>query len=421
MKKKQFRLTRKQFFIILSALLAVVVIAETVLLVKTFAGKKSSKKTSKATKTEEVTPSPVPKDVRKVARVDYREIRPNGYTSCKVFTYDELGRETMAEIYINGELRTVEMTSYYNTGSKRETLRVAESDEVNAGELTLSSVVFMDDFGDVLQEYAMDSIVTSEQFDDDGHLVEIVFSVARNNTFRNDSISWKYSGDVVTERTVTKGDGQTTRREYDYDESGRVCAVREYRTEKGKEEGKPYTAEITYDGNRRTEIVNRNGVINENVYLNGALSSCKFTYPEGDVLEYEYLIIPEFGKLARTEFGTPYHQCCYLKRIKEDGTEFVTIKPQYDSEHRVTTSCDSGIVTGNYYRDFRYAYEENGRLAVFLIDVKTFDNKIVDTTEYHYHYDEFGDVDSFLLYRADEEQPLAEGTVEWITVPGTVQ
>ena len=415
MKKKQFRLTRKQFFIILSALLAVVVIAETVLLVKTFAGKKSSKKTPKGTSTKEATPSPVPQDVRKVARVDFREIRPDGYTSCKVFTYDELGRETMAEIYIYGELRTVEMTSYYNTGSKRETLRVAESDEVNAGELTLSSVVFMDNSGEVLNEYAMDSIVTSEKFDDDGHLVEIVFSVTR------DSISWKYRDDVVTERTVTRGDGQTARREYDYDESGRVCAIREYRAENGKEEGKPYTAEITYDGNRKTETVNRNGVINENVYLDGALSSCKFTYPEGDVVEYEYLIIPEFGKLARTEFGTPYHQCFFAKRRYATGEESVTISPEYDSEHRVTTSCDSGIVTGNYYRSFRYAYEENGRLAVFLIDMKTFDNKIVDTTEYHYHYDEFGDVDSFLLYRADEEQPLAEGTVEWITVPGTVQ
>ena len=421
MKKKQFRLTRKQFFIILSALLAVVVIAETVLLVKTFAGKKSSKKTPKGTSTKEATPSPVPQDVRKVARVDFREIRSDGYTSCKVFTYDELGRENMAETYINGELRTVEMTSYYNTGSKRETLRPAESDEENAGVLTLSSMVFMDNFGEVLNEYAMDSIVTSEQFDDDGHLVEIVFSVTRDSIVRNDSISWKYRGDVVTERTVTKGDGQTARREYDYDESGRVCAVREYRTEKGKEEGKPYTAEITYDGNRRTETVNRNGVINENVYLDGALSSCKFTYPEGDVVEYEYLIIPEFGKLARTEFGTPYHQCFFAKRRYATGEESVTISPEYDSEHRVTTSCDSGIVTGNYYRSFRYAYEENGRLAVFLIDMKTFDNKIVDTTEYHYHYDEFGDVDSFLLYRADEEQPLAEGTVEWITVPGTVQ
>ncbi|MBO4324248.1 MAG: hypothetical protein J5845_02445 [Lachnospiraceae bacterium] len=420
MKKKQFRLTRKQFFIILSALLAVVVIAETVLLAKTFAGKKSSKKTPKGTSTKEATPSPVPQDVRKVARVDFREIRPDGYTSCKVFTYDELGRETMAEIYINGELRTVEMTSYYNTGSKRETLRVAESDEVNAGELTLSSVVFMDDFGDVLQEYAMDSIVTSEQFDDDGHLVEIVFSVARNNTFRNDSISWKYSGDVVTERTVTKGDGQTARREYDYDESGRVCAVREYRTENGKEEGKPYTAEITYDGNRRTETVNRNGVINENVYLNGALSSCKFTYPEGDVLEYEYLIIPEFGKLARTEFGTPYHQlCCVRQRHEEE--EVTMVNPEYDSENRVITARDEGVTTGNYYRRFRYSYGENGRLDTFYIDVLTYSDILEYTTEYHYHYDAFGDVDSILIYTSDGEQPVSEVTIEWITVPGTVQ
>ena len=421
MKKKQFKLTRKQFFIILSALLAVVVIAETVLLVKTFAGKKSSKKTPKGTSTKEATPSPVPQDVRKVARVDCR----GSWAGSATFTYDEFGRETMAEVYSYGKLKYVEMTYYYNNGNKRELLMPGTDNDGNEGVLMLQKVTFTDICGGVFQIVASDSLVTTEHFDEDGNLIELDFFNTTKESVKKETVSWTYRDGVMVGMIATEGDARQekmrTRREYDYDASGRVCTIWEYQSKNGETESLVSTSEITYGGNRRTETVNRNGVINENVYLNGTLASCSYVYPEGDMLEFQYLNIPEFGKLVRTDFGTPYHQLCYAKHRYENGDEVTTLNPEYDRENRVITARDEGVRTGNYYRRFRYSYGENGRLETFYIDVLTFSDILEYTTEYHYHYDAFGDVDSILIYTSDGEQPVSEVTIEWITVPGTVQ
>ena len=400
---------RKHFILALVLVCSVALIAETVLLIKTFSKKDKKSPVENVTTPTGEPVTPVPVAGRKVKKISYETEAELSYFSAMEFEYDEFGREIEARFYNKGELSKTEVTIYGKNGMRRETWVPDRN-----GELT--EMMFTDAVGETFS-VSMKGRGENHPFYtvEDGYMVRLQYDLERKDYILWHIIEWEYQDGVITERieTETKDNTETkhTRKKYTYDDAGRVIKIREYRSEKGEEETLYGTTEITYDGQRRTEILSENDTITEKVFLNGSLESKKVTFPNGSETESRYYLPDDFKELLRTYFGTPYGKLYYTSFGSHGEDEI------YDEQHRVTTAFNDVVIAGNYYQVYRYSYDENGKIDEFLVETHVSPENIVSTTEYHYHYDEFGNVDRVKVVEQGKGT-IAEAVIEWIDVPG---
>lgn len=403
---------RKHFILTVIAVCVVALIAEAVLLIKTF-----SKKDKKNPVENVISPTgepvtPIPVAGRKVKKVTYESESEFGYFATMEFEYDEFGRETEARTYRKGELSKTEVTFYGKNGMRRETWIPDRNGE-------LSEMMFADAVGETV------SVSMEEHGEynpmywiEDGYMVRLQYNTKMKNNYRSHIIDWEYRDGYLSERTETEKEGNTetkhTRKKYTYDDAGRVIKIREYRSEKGEEETLYSTTEITYDGQRRTEILSENDTITEKVFLDGSLESKKVTFSNGSETEYRYFLPDDFKELLRTNFGTPYGKPYYTS-LGSHGEDEI-----YDENHRVTTAFSDVVLAGNYYSVYRYSYDEKGKIDEFLVETHVSPETIVSTTEYHYQYDEFGNVGRVTVVEQGKGT-IAEAVIEWISVPGVAE
>ena len=400
---------RKHFILALVLVCSVALIAEAVLLIKTFTKKDKKNHVENVTTPTGEPGTPIPVAGRKVKKISYETESELSYFSAMEFEYDEFGREIEARFYNKGELSKTEVTIYSKNGMMRDTY-VPDRDGKWTGMM----------FTDITGE----TFYVSRQGDgeyppvsrfEDGYLVSLQYAMGRKDQDLWCVVEWKCRDGVISEKTEEeiKGDIETkhTRKKYTYDDAGRVIKIREYRSEKGEEETLYGTTEITYDGQRRTEILSENDTITEKVFLNGSLESKKVTFPNGSETESRYYLPDDFKELLRTYFGTPYGKLYYTSFGSHGEDEI------YDEQHRVTTAFNDVVIAGNYYQVYRYSYDENGKIDEFLVETHVSPENIVSTTEYHYHYDEFGNVDRVKVVEQGKGT-IAEAVIEWIDVPG---
>ena len=409
---------RKHFILTVIAVCVVALIAEAVLLIKTF-----SKKDKKNPVENVISPTgepdlPVLREVRKVKKVSYKEDWNNSSRLVfEEFTYDEAGREIRRVKYHDEEPYEEEITIYDENGITRETW-------VPDRNGTLNRFAFTDNVGEttVVSRYESDlerlvQIVT----DEDGRVIRLDYVVSRSNYTLRHIVEWEYRDDIIVNRTETeKKDERETKRirkEYAYNESRKVCGFDEYRAEEGGKEELYATTEITYDGNRKAEEtireVSGNSTVRE--YRDSVIESETRFYSDGKKTEYRYLILDDFKELVRTDFGSPYRKLCFFSTQAYDGTELTRgTKIQHDEQQRITFGMDSAMVVGNYYNQYRYSYGEDGKLNTFLIETLTGPGNIVGTRELRYHYDEYGNVDSISV--SDEGKTIGEAVIEWVSI-----
>ena len=321
---------RKHFILALVLVCSVALIAETVLLIKTFTKKDKKNPVENVTTPTGEPVTPVPVAGRKVKKISYETEAELSYFSAMEFEYDEFGREIEARFYNKGELSKTEVTIYGKNGMRRETWVPDRN-----GELT--EMMFTDAVGETFS-VSMQGRGENHPFYtvEDGYMVRLQYDLERKDYILWHIIEWEYQDGVIFERIETEKKDNTetkhTRKKYTYDDAGRVIKIREYRSEKGEEETLYGTTEITYDGQRRTEILSENDTITEKVFLNGSLESKKVTFPNGSETESRYYLPDDFKELLRTYFGTPYGKLYYTSFGSHGEDEI------YDENHRVTTA-----------------------------------------------------------------------------------